>query len=173
MPGDDTSTQLAQTRFLAAYVRTGANVAAACRMAGISRPCHYNWLKLDASYKERFEAAHADACDAVEEEIKRRGQDGYDQPVVYRGVISRDEQGQPVVVRKYSDGLLMFRARALMPEKYGERARKEVDDSPPRVVVIEDEGWYGNDAHQRQAARDRGAQGAGPPDADSALAGPL
>ncbi|HEV3340367.1 MAG TPA: hypothetical protein VG125_08415 [Pirellulales bacterium] len=173
MSRDDELPEFVQATFLAAYAQAGGNITAACRVAGISRTSHYRWLKDDASYAERFQAAHEEACDAVEEEIKRRGQDGYDQPVVYHGDISRDEQGQPVVVRKYSDRLLMFRARALMPERYGERTRNEADDSPPRVVVIEDEGWYGNDAHQRQAARDQAAQDADPPGADSALPGPL
>jgi len=165
--------EFSQSNFLAAYARAGGNITAACRVAGISRTSHYKWLEQDASYRERFEVAHAEACDAVEEEITRRGQDGYEVPVVYRGEIRRDEQGRPVVVRKFSDRLLMFRARALMREKYGEQARKEADDAPQRIVIIEDEGWYGNDAHQRQAARDEASQGAKPPDADSGLAGPL
>lgn len=170
---DGKRSQLAQIKFLAAYAQTGANIAAACRVAGIARSCHYNWLKDDPSYPERFETAHAEACDAVEEEIKRRGQDGYDEPVVYRGAISRDEHGQPVLVRKYSDTLLMFRARALLPEKYRERPSSEGEDLSRQIVVIEDEGWYGNDAHRRQTARDQSAQGTGSAASDSALAGPL
>lgn len=143
-----------QAAFLAAYALCGANVTAASREAKIDPSTHYDWLKRDRSYPERFEAARQAACDAIEEEIFRRGQIGYDEPIVYKGEISKDKRGRIVTVRRFSDVLLIFRAKALMPEKYGDRTKLEhstPDNSPLEVVF--NSGWYGNDAHEKQRAR--------------------
>jgi hypothetical protein len=112
----------AQAAFLEAFVQTGANITQASSLAGIDRQSHYDWMATDPTYPERFEEANEAARDAVEAEIKRRGQDGYDEPIVYKGAISKDENGKPVCVRKFSDVLLIVRAKAMMPEKYRDRS---------------------------------------------------
>lgn len=147
-----------QAAFLAAYALCGANVTAAAREAKIDPSTHYDWLKRDKTYPERLEAARQAACDAIEAEIFRRGQVGYDEPVVYQGKIAKDKRGRLVTVRRFSDVLLIFRAKALMPEKYGDRTKLEhsTPDNTPLEVVF-NQGWYGNDAHQKQeqAKRDQ------------------
>jgi hypothetical protein len=66
------------------------------------------------------DAASDIASDLLEEEADRRGRDGYDEPVFYRG----EESGAR---RKYSDGLLLARLKALKPEHYREGVRSEVE----------------------------------------------
>jgi hypothetical protein len=145
-----------QAAFLKAYVIAGANVTAAAVVAKINRSTHYDWLAHDETYPQRFEAARQAACEAVEYEIFRRGQLGYEEPIVYQGVISTDNEGAPITVRKFSDTLLIFRAKALMPERYGDKTKLEhsggVDTGTIKVVF--DEDWCGNDAHEKARQSD-------------------
>ncbi len=58
----------------------------------------------------------------------RRGYTGYPDPVFYEGVHVADRM-------RYSDQLLMFRLKALAPEKYRERKQVEVKETPVTVVL--------------------------------------
>jgi hypothetical protein len=69
------------------------------------------------------------ASDLLEEEADRRGRDGYDEAVFYRG----EEAGTR---RKYSDGLLLARLKALKPQDYRENMSLEVQ--PKLNVLIRD-----------------------------------
>ncbi len=64
----------------------------------------------------------------LEAEADRRGYTGYPEPVFYEGVHVYDRT-------KYSDQLLMFRLKALAPEKYRERKHVEVREAPATVVL--------------------------------------
>ena len=99
--------------FLAAYAELG-NVTAAAKAAGCSRESHYLWMKEDKDYPDRFSAAHAEACDALESEARRRAVKGTRKPVFHKGV-------RCGTVREYSDTLLIFLMKGAMPEKYRER----------------------------------------------------
>ena len=124
-----------QKAFLLAYSLCG-NRTQAARAVECDRTLHYVWLK-NPEYAKAFEQAQEEFCENIEAEIRRRGMDGIDEPVIYQGKLSylpmvdvktgevlRDEAGrlrpsdQPLTVRKYSDNLLMFLAKAVMPEKY-------------------------------------------------------
>jgi hypothetical protein len=101
--------------FLVALAKTGVRAEAA-RMASVDRTVIYTpaWRD-DAAFQEALRRADLMAADIIEAEIHRRAVEGVDEPVGwYRG-----EAGG--TVRRYSDNLLMFRAKALMPEKYRER----------------------------------------------------
>ena len=43
------------------------------------------------------------AGNKFEEEVYRRAFNGIDKPLVYQGQISKDENGNPVTVKEYSD----------------------------------------------------------------------
>lgn len=68
------------------------------------------------------------AIERPEAEADRRGHTGFPEPVFYEGVHVADRT-------KYSDGLLMFRLKALAPEKYRERKHVEVKEAPVTVVL--------------------------------------
>jgi hypothetical protein len=96
--------------FLAAFRETG-NIRASAQAARVGRKTIYRHLESRPEFKERFADAKADAGDVVSGEIRRRGIVGWEEPVFYQGAVVG-------AVRKYSDTLLIFLAKALMPEVY-------------------------------------------------------
>lgn len=99
-------------RFFVA-LENGHSVNAACKAAGYARSRVYVWRREDAAFATAWDAASVIASDLLEEEADRRGRDGYEEPVFYRG----EESGSR---RKYSDGLLLARLKALKPDTYRE-----------------------------------------------------
>jgi hypothetical protein len=71
------------------------------------------------------------AGDLLEEEADRRGRDGYDVPVFFRGK-------KVGVKRRYSDGLLQARLKAVLPNKYRERAPLPPDAPRVQTIVLRD-----------------------------------
>lgn len=113
-----------QFAFLQALAAEAGNISAAARRCEQARTNHYLWSnEVDGegnptptalAYRQLVESIHNESCDEVDAEIRRRGIQGVDEPVFYQGAICGS-------VRKFSDLLLIFRAKALMPEKYRER----------------------------------------------------
>lgn len=100
--------------FLDAYARLGV-IGRAAEEAGIDRRTVYRWKEEDAEFAELFESAKEAYVEALEEEADRRGRIGWKEPVGwYRGKAGGK-------VRRHSDALLMFRLKALAPDKYRER----------------------------------------------------
>jgi hypothetical protein len=112
-------TPAGDARFLIA-LENGHAVGAACKAAGYARSRVYAWRREDAAFAAAWDAASGIASDLLEEEADRRGRDGYDEPVFYRG----EESGAR---RKYSDGLLLARLKALKPEHYREGVRSKIE----------------------------------------------
>ncbi|MFM9865632.1 MAG: terminase, partial [Micropepsaceae bacterium] len=108
MPAPSTRTSEADERFFLA-LENGHPVNAACAMAGYARRCVYRWRNLDRQFAARWKDARVIACDLLAEEADRRGRDGFDEPVFYRGE-------QCGVKHRYSDNLLLARLKALQPE---------------------------------------------------------
>jgi hypothetical protein len=93
-----------QEAFLEAYRRIG-KIGKAAQAVGLTRWAVDHWLKNDVfSFKKRIDGAHADFC---EEHIEQMIEDRLEDPKGNRG----------------SDILLMFRAKAEMPEKYREEVK--------------------------------------------------
>lgn len=129
--------------FLTAYAVCGV-ISEACRKADVPRHSHYDWLADDETYRPRFEAAHAEACESIETEIRRRAIEGIEEPVIYqgqlcfepvrdkKGVPVRDDNGyiklsdRPLTVKKKSDVLLIFQAKAMMPDRYRDNSKVEM-----------------------------------------------
>jgi hypothetical protein len=70
--------------FLEAY-RTTASVAAAARIAGISRRTHYMRLENDEAYRKACALAQTEVADVIEGELFRRAVHGEKEPVFFRG----------------------------------------------------------------------------------------
>ncbi len=103
-----------QRAFLAAFRETG-NVRLACEIANVGRSSHYRWLEEHPAYRETFDLAKLQAADILEQEAYRRAVEGIEEPIGwYRGVAGG-------TVRRYSDVLLMFLLKGLLPERYRER----------------------------------------------------
>ena len=71
--------------------------------------------KQDKAYVSAFEAATQIAANHFEDEIYRRGFEGYDRPVTYQGEITDR-------YTDYSDTLAIFALKGLRPEKYRDNA---------------------------------------------------
>lgn len=116
-------------RFLDA-VRKDGTISGACRLSKISRITHYLWLSNDPVYVEAFRHAMEDAVDSAERELRRRGIDGYDEPVFYQGE-------QIARIKKYSDACLMFYMRGRRAEF---RERTEVtgaNGGPIQLALVD------------------------------------
>lgn len=103
--------------FLTALSDT-ANVTRAAEKIGMSRRYMYEVRDTDEEFKKEWQAAETLGLDALEDEVTRRGVEGWEEPVWYQGV-------QCGLVRKFSDSLLMFRLNGGRPEKYRQRVSAE------------------------------------------------
>ena len=106
--------ELHKAGFLSAYAQTGG-IQSAAAVVGVDRRRHYNWLREDPEYAERFADAQQQFIELMEAEADRRGALGVDEPVFQGGK-------QVGTKRKYSDTLLMFRLNASAPDKYKYRS---------------------------------------------------
>lgn len=97
-------------------------MADAARQAGIARNALYLWKKDDPEFAAEWEAALIAGGETLEEEAVRRARDGWDEPVWYQGE-------QVGTVRRYSDTLMIFLLKGVMPEKYGDRQKVEMSGS--------------------------------------------
>lgn len=124
--------------FLTAFRASGGVWAAACRMIAhpdSPAPLDSKWPPAMSSFRAlarrdpEFGAAVEEvlqACrDDVEAEIHRRGQVGYTDNVYQKGEQVFNRDGTPAVVHRYSDNLLLARAKAMMPDRYSERKNIE------------------------------------------------
>lgn len=92
----------------------------------MGRSTHYEWLRADKVYAERFAEAQEDAIEFLEQEARRRAIVGVEQPVVYQGRFCYETdpstgQRRQLAIRKYSDALLIFLLKAARPERYRDR----------------------------------------------------
>jgi hypothetical protein len=105
-----------QERFLEALAQTG-NVAAAVTVAGTSRTRVYELRKMDPTFAAKWDEAEEIAVDKLEAEARRRAVEGVAEPLVSAGRIVRDDDGQPIAIRRYSDNLLLALLRAHRPPR--------------------------------------------------------
>ena len=113
------STAQACADFLDTLAACG-NVSEAARAVGISRSHAYVLRAENADFAAAWDAAMAEAVDALEALARRRVMDGVEQPVFYRGEVVG-------YTRRYSDALLMFLLRAHRPETYHRQALPRPD----------------------------------------------
>jgi len=109
------------------------NVTVAARVIGISRSSLYEARERDAAFAAEWDTAIQSYCDLLEYEADRRAMTGVEKPLLYKGAIVAH-------VQEYSDALLMFRLKALRPEKYRERAAVHhlgKDDGPIVIKMID------------------------------------
>lgn len=122
--------------FLAA-LRTMPVVQYACDAVGIERCTAYRARQSDKDFAEAWEDAMEAGIDRAEQEAFRRGVQGFEEPVIYQGIVSttalRDAKGEmvrdgngdlvmvPLTVRKHSDGLLSLVLKGRRKKVYADR----------------------------------------------------
>ena len=105
-----------QERFLKALAETGS-VTVAVSVAGISRSRCYAHRKVDTAFAAAWDEAEEVAADRLEDEARRRAIEGVPEPLVSAGKLVRDDDGQPIAVRRYSDNLLLALLKAHRPPR--------------------------------------------------------
>jgi len=100
-----------QERFLEALADTGS-VTTAVAIAGTSRTRVYELRKADPAFASAWQDAEEIAADRLEDEARRRAVEGVPEPLVSAGKLVRDDNGQPIMVPRYSDTLLLALLRA-------------------------------------------------------------
>jgi len=114
-----------QNTFLSYFAQSG-HVGRSAEAAGIERTTVYLWRR-NPEFEKRFLAAEKESVGVLEDEMHRRGVQGVDKPVFYKG--------EPCgVVREYSDTLLIVLAKARAPEKYRERHELTGADGGPVLI---------------------------------------
>lgn len=101
-------TPQARRAFLEALSDTGI-VTRACQAVGVSNTLAYAWRKADKEFEAAWDLALAVGIDKLEDHVKVRGFEGYDEPVVYQGSLTPvweyDEQGEVKTAIRYdADG---------------------------------------------------------------------
>ena len=105
-----------QGRFLEALANTGS-VTAAIAVANTSRTRVYELRKADPAFASAWQEAEEIATDRLEDEARRRAIEGIAEPLVSAGKLVRDKDGQPILVRRYSEHLLLGLLKAHRPPR--------------------------------------------------------
>lgn len=107
-----------QKKFLKVLLENGGFVEAAIREVHTSRRWLNTQLDEDEGFAELFAAIKSQNNEKIEQEIYRRAVVGNDKPLAHKGELTGH------YVREYSDLLLVFLAKANMPEKYRDLPQK-------------------------------------------------
>jgi hypothetical protein len=70
---------------------------------------------VDAAFAAAWEEAEETATDRLEEEARRHAVEGVPEPPISGGRLVRDDDGQPIVVQRYSDNLILALIKARRP----------------------------------------------------------
>jgi hypothetical protein len=97
-----------------------ANVSRAAKAAKLHRSWVYEQREKDEAFATRWKEAEEIACDALEEEARRRALKGTLKPIYQGG----KRVGQ---VREFSDTLMVILLKAHRREKYGDKQSLEVN----------------------------------------------
>lgn len=130
-------TQARRESFLKALGQTG-NISAAVVLAGTSRTRVYELRKVDEDFRAAWDEAENNASDKLEAEAWRRAVDGVQEPLVSAGKIIRDDDGNPVAIRRYSDAILTLLLKARRPEKFRERSSVEMSGPSGKPIEVSD-----------------------------------
>jgi hypothetical protein len=136
-----------QELFLSELAKTG-NLSLACHASEMTRRQVGALRKVDEDFGQAYLEAMDDAVDRLEAEAWRRALDGIEQKLFQAGKLVVDpETNQPIILRRYSDPLLVMLLKGSRPDKYHARGAaafpldaagliKEIasDDDPPRAT---------------------------------------
>ena len=92
------------------------------RAVGLTRAWIYQVRGEDDDFRKAMDETIKESRDELEAEGWRRGKDGYDEPMVSKGKMVRTDDGNPLLVKKYSDTPLVTLLKAHHPAKYRDRA---------------------------------------------------
>lgn len=86
-------------------IRKNPSIRAAASSVGIRHGTILYWIKADAAFAKKAEEAMQSGVGRLENAVFSRAIDGVERYVVSQGKIVHDEDGNPLKIREYSDGL--------------------------------------------------------------------
>ena len=101
-------------KFMRALVATGGNMSRACEKTNISISCVNYHRRNSEEFRKIFEAARERGAEMLESEAIRRAFEGVDSDIFY-------QDGKIGTKTTYSDGLMQFLLKGMMPDKYGDK----------------------------------------------------
>jgi hypothetical protein len=120
--------------FLENLAKTG-NLSLACQAAAITRRQATMLRKLDSAFANAYDEAMDDAADRLEAEAWRRALEGVVNPVIKAGKPVLDPvTGEAVVIRRYSDPLLVMLLKGCKPDKFAVRGMQSVAADPAHLI---------------------------------------
>jgi len=126
-------------KFLECLAQWG-NVTRAAQAIGMTRRRMEQVRHEDEAFKAAWDAAIEESRDVIDQEIFRRGIEGVDEPVISMGriVMTENPDGSktPLMVRKYSDALLVHLSKGSNPEKYRARATVAHTDADGKNLQV-------------------------------------
>ena len=118
-------------------VRTGMFISEIAENVNIAARTITMWRHRDREFGEAFADAESQYMDVLEKEAIRRAYSGVTEPVVSAGKLIMDpdpeKAGKPLMVRRYSDNLMMFILRGRRRDVYGDK--REIDSKHTVDVV--------------------------------------
>lgn len=103
-------------RLVLKYLRQTGKVNESCQRAGYADATYIQRLRnTDPEFSKAFDEAREVALSRFEDELVRRGVDGVEREIFFKGEVCGREM-------QYSDQLLMFLLKANDPAKYRDRA---------------------------------------------------
>jgi len=98
----------------------------------MDRMLHYRWLLEDPEYVTQFMVAKERGADALEDEAIRRAHEGMETDKTRPG-----PNGEPVVIRQYSDLLMIFLLKGMRPQKYRDNVEVTGAGGGPVTAAIQ------------------------------------
>ena len=114
--------------FLKALAKSGV-IRDSARVARLSLNRVKRFRRKNPKFEARVQQALEGYVTVLEKEADRRGIKGVKEPVFYEGDICGYK-------KKYSEGLLQFRLKALAPEKYRERTDVKVEGDGDTHITV-------------------------------------
>jgi hypothetical protein len=126
-----TAGELAQLKlvFCRAYAKRGI-ISDGVTAAGINRLTLKRWRASDEDFNTNCIEAERMARDLLEREAMRRGSEGFDRPIIYKGKITG-------TYTDYSDPLLQTLLRGNVPSKYKDRTEHSTAAGKPLELEVE------------------------------------
>ncbi len=140
-----------KVRFLRTYSKCGV-IGPACKTASISRTTYLRWRKVDDEFDEACDDAFDEAVDEAEYELRERGINGTEEPVLYKGtpvwkrdpgtgavLLDDDFNPIPFTIHRKSDRLLEVYTRTHRPQ-YREKSEVSLtgrNGGPLEVVTVQ------------------------------------
>lgn len=133
-----TTIQRARDAFLG-KLAAGYSVTAAAAETTFGREWFYGQRKGDEVFCAAWDDAIEAGSDLMEDEARRRAVEGVEEPIVAMGRIAKDDGGNILTKRVYSDSLLLASLKRRRPEAWGVQKVEATHSGSVSLTVASDD----------------------------------